>query len=898
MIGQTISQYRILEKLGEGGMGVVYKAQDTKLNRFVALKFLPPHMSASDQDKTRFIQEAQSAAALNHPNVCSIIDIQDHDGPSSTGVPAGKQMFIVMEFVDGQTLQEKKSSLTLKQAIDHAIQIAEGLAAAHEKGIVHRDIKPENVMVRKDGIAQIMDFGLAKLAGVSRLTKAGSTVGTLGYMSPEQVQGQETDHRSDIFSFGVLLYELLTGRSPFTGAHESAILYEIVNVDIPPPSTVKPELDPELDRIVLECMEKDPNERMQSIKQAAIDLNRFKRTSSRTRMSKSYPVRSTIVPPADGAVAIPNSSVAVRMLPWIIAAAGLIGCIAIWFFHSPGVVQFHSVLNASVILPDSSKPLFFGGGSPPLISPDGKHIAYIDANGRQIVVYSLEERRSVRLRRTEGASHPFWSPDGKNIGFFAQNKVKRTDLVSGSPVTVCITRNPRGGSWNQFGQIIFTDDYQAPIVMVPADGGDPVAVTVIDTTKKEGSHRFPFFLPDGKHFLYLVRTTSESGEAEGDAIYVGSLDGSVKKQIVQSSANAVYSSGHLIYAQNRTLLAQTFDPGTWELSGDPIVLETDVMNDVAWNLAMYSVSANGILLSQPGRLLSGAPVLIYSPEGRKLASVGGLDEQGTPAFSPDGKELAVWLYEIKSRRTNIWIYDLRSGTKTRVRFTNGKEGEFNPIWSPDGNRIICSYRFLNGALYEKEVKNFKDAKQYFRSDENLRPMDWSRDGKKVLVQKLNASLSNSDLYWIDDEKRDTLHPIVKTTFDEVDGRFSPDGDYVSYRSNETGEFDLYLLSLKNGQSWKVDDNVVGGPRWGRSSSELIYMKKGRIMTRASIAYGKEGVVSIAKKELFTAPLTTLAFDVSRDGSKIAFIRAFEAEDIMYPPIAMKIFWDKTKDAEE
>src|SRR5204863_5197547 len=248
MIGQTISHYKILGKLGEGGMGVVYKAEDTKLKRVVALKFLPSHLSASEQDKARFIQEAQAASALNHPNVCSIIDIQQHDG----------QMFIVMEFVDGQTLREKKGSISFKQAVDIGIQVADGLAAAHEKGIVHRDIKPENIMIRKDGIAQVMDFGLAKLQGnVSRLTKEGSTVGTAGYMSPEQVQGQEADHRSDIFSLGVLLYELLTGELPFKGVHESALMYEIVNIDPPPPSAIKPELDPELDRIVLECLQKE-----------------------------------------------------------------------------------------------------------------------------------------------------------------------------------------------------------------------------------------------------------------------------------------------------------------------------------------------------------------------------------------------------------------------------------------------------------------------------------------------------------------------------------------------------------------------------------------------------------------------------------------------------------------
>src|ERR1043166_4636946 len=277
MIGTTLSQYKILEKLGEGGMGVVYKAEDTKLDRFVALKFLPPHLNASAQDKARFIQEAKAAAALNHPNVCSIIDIQDRDG----------QMFIVMEFVDGQTLREKKDSISFKQAIDIGIQIADGLSAAHEKGIVHRDIKPDNIMIRKDGIAQIMDFGLAKLRGnVSRLTKEGSTVGTAGYMSPEQVQDQDADHRSDIFSFGVLLYELFTGLLPFRGVHETALMYEIVNVDAAPMSTATPEIDAGLDAIVLECLEKDPRDRYQSIAEAGKDLRKFKRESSRSRVSR------------------------------------------------------------------------------------------------------------------------------------------------------------------------------------------------------------------------------------------------------------------------------------------------------------------------------------------------------------------------------------------------------------------------------------------------------------------------------------------------------------------------------------------------------------------------------------------------------------------------------------
>ena len=317
MIGTTISHYRILEKLGEGGMGVVYKAQDTKLNRTVALKFLPAQVSGSDQDKARFLQEAQAAAGLNHPNICTIHGIEEADG----------KHFIVMEFVDGQTLQEKKSSLSMKQALEIGIQIADGLAAAHEKGIVHRDIKPENIMIRKDGIAQVMDFGLAKLRGASRLTKEGSTVGTAGYMSPEQVQGQETDHRADIFSLGVLLYEMLTGQLPFKGVHETAIAYEIVNVDSPPMSSIKPEIPPELDAIVMECLEKDPNDRTQSAKQVAVDLKRYKRESSKSRLSRTMPARTFEAAPSGR---IPVSSLpSVQRFLWPSVTGALIVAVAV-----------------------------------------------------------------------------------------------------------------------------------------------------------------------------------------------------------------------------------------------------------------------------------------------------------------------------------------------------------------------------------------------------------------------------------------------------------------------------------------------------------------------------------------------------------------------------------------
>src|SRR6267378_3022447 len=375
--GQTISHYKILEKLGEGGMGVVYKAEDTKLKRIVALKFLPQRLSASAQDKSRFIQEAQAASALNHPNVCTIHDIQEHDG----------QMFIVMEFVDGQTLEEKKGTISLKQAIDIGIQLGDGLAAAHEKGIVHRDIKPENIMVRRDGISQIMDFGLAKLRGnkskITRLTKEGSTLGTAGYMSPEQVQGQDVDHRSDIFSLGVVLYELFTGQLPFKGVHDTALMYEIVNVDAVPMSAIKPEIDPELDRIVLECLEKDINERTQSAKQVSIDLKRFKRVSSRQHLSRTMAARPAL---ANMSTQFPTShETGQRRTPflhqrvaWGVAILSLLVLVYSLMRTPPREATSGPLIRSSIVIPESIYVhLFSAGAGAPVLSPDGTRLAFV-----------------------------------------------------------------------------------------------------------------------------------------------------------------------------------------------------------------------------------------------------------------------------------------------------------------------------------------------------------------------------------------------------------------------------------------------------------------------------------------------------------------------------------------
>jgi len=636
MIGQTISHYKILEKLGEGGMGVVYRARDTKLDRDVALKFLPAHLAASEQDKARFVQEAKAAAALNHPNVCSIIDIQEHDAPDG----AGKQMFIIMEFVDGTTLRQKMETLTggtqpypTKQAIEIAIQVADGLAAAHEKGIVHRDVKPENIMVRRDGIAQVMDFGLAKLRGtISRITKAGSTVGTAGYMSPEQVQGLDADHRSDIFSLGVMLYELLTGRLPFKGVHETALMYEIVNVEAEPMSAVNPNLDPELDRIVYECLQKDPEERYQSVKEISRDLKRFRRESSKARMSKTFSVQhrtgvtgvaAVAGGPGSAGASVSGSSSATMAtggttpgsgisekpsrgwLLWSVGTlvAGMAIIASLWQPWETPAGSLRPVTRVTIRFPENVQiPIGTQGID---ISPDGKFISLLVQSGLEFSLFLRPSDREA-VEPVLGSVAPYgnvyfqhFSPDGEWIAFTPGSLIKKASVFGGAAVNVCdIGGQPRGIWWGTDGNIYF-GHISSVIHRVPASGGVPEPVTVLDTAAREISHRFPALLPDGKSVLYTIKFNNITTFEEA-AIAVLDTKTQEKKILIRGGSYARYvPTGHLVYVKGSFIYAVPFDLEKLEATGTPKKLfEGGWMNPFSGD-ANLAFTRDGTLLYIP-----------------------------------------------------------------------------------------------------------------------------------------------------------------------------------------------------------------------------------------------------------------------------------------------------------
>jgi serine/threonine protein kinase len=837
MIGQTISHYKILEKLGEGGMGVVYKAQDTKLNRFVALKFLPEHVSSSPDDTSRFVQEAQAAASLNHPNICTIYGIEQAD----------RKNFIVMEFVDGQTLQEKKSSLSMKQAIDIGIQIAEGLAAAHEKGIVHRDIKPENIMIRKDGRLQIMDFGLAKLRGASRLTKEGSTVGTAGYMSPEQVQGHDVDQRSDIFSLGVLLYEMFAGQSPFKGVHETAIIYEIVNVEAPPPSAMKPEIEPELDRIVLECLEKDPNERTQSAKQIAVDLNRFKRTSSRSKLSRTMP--AAVVSQGQGKSGSSVQSSFSRILPWSISIAIVLVALGwILLFRSVAVDgNFVNRLNISAV--NSPGQLIFHSDVPSIaLSPDGRQLVYTLSDGgtSQLTLRSLDSYQSHPIGGTTNGTSPFFSPDGQWIGFVADGKIKKVPTAGGTVEVLCDAQGFRGASWGPDNRIYYSPLFSAGLMSVSANGGDPKLFSALDSSKGERTYRWPQVLPDGKWILYTVGNQSNPNSYADAVLMIQSVVTGERHELNVRGEMAQYvDPGYLVVGRNASLLAAPFSLKDFRTTKPLSPVIQGVNGDPGSGVLDYSISRNGHLVYLPGAVNKEFNLDWVSRDGKITPLPLQPQPFNSPRLSPDGTRLAVALGDLNGNN-DIWIYDLKKETFNRLTFSNAVN---IPLWSLDGKRIYYAISVPQGIAVQSADGSSQGVRILNASVPQF-PVSLTPGGTHMIL----SGLGGSNIMIADLEKGTEPTTLIESHPYVYGGVISPNGRYIAYGSNETGMLEIFVRSFPDLKGkWQVSVGGGIGPLWSPDGKELFYIT----------TVGKMMSVSIKTSEVFSAGQPRELFDVSQ-----------------------------------
>jgi serine/threonine protein kinase/Tol biopolymer transport system component len=862
MIGSTISHYNIVEKLGEGGMGVVYKAQDLTLDRLVALKFLPPHVSSSGEDKSRFLQEAKAAAALSHPNICTIYGVEEFTDADASADKREARMFIAMEYVEGQTLEASKANIPLKRAIDIGIQLADGLSAAHEKGVVHRDIKPDNIIIRKDGRVQIMDFGLAKLKGASRLTKEGTTVGTAGYMSPEQVQGQETDHRTDIFSLGVILYELFAGESPFKGVHETAISYEIVNVDPSPISSVRPDVDPELDAIVLECLAKEPSERYQSVGEVAKNLRRFKRESSRSRLSHTMTTRQFEKPTAGLAVERPEPDRSYRKFIWPAATTALAVAFAVLLWRPWGKdTVSRPIMRFSIDLP-SHAPLVGGNSNGIALSSDGRYLAYtgLAGNSTQIFVRRLDQLDVQPIPGTDGAVYLCFSPDGQWIAYEANGVIKKVPVSGGASEKVCdIQGQSRGITWTS-DNVLWFGHIHGGIFRVSADGGKPEPVTKLDSSAHEISHRFPQILPDGKTVIFTVK--QDNITSFDDALIVAERIGTGKRTILVrgGSCGQYVPPGYLVFARGDMITAVSFDPTSLEVKGAPVAIEAGGWLNRGSGDAVMAFSSTGALVFAPAGPLDFENVVEVwlDRHGKQQPLLDSARAYASASVSPDGQKVAL---TIQAANDDVWLYQIGHGTLTRLTFAGGNHG--SPIWSPDGKYIVYFAEKGSSLDIFRKAWDGSGSEERLTSGLNVSALtSFTPDGKAL------AFAQNGDIWILPLEGDRKPFPFLHTGANERGGQFSPDGRWMAYSSNESGRDEIYVVPYpKESGKWQISTGGGIAPLWSQNGKELFYVNGSKVMM-----VGITGTSTFdfsTPRPLFDLPPGAIIEDVAPDGQRFA-----------------------------
>ena len=679
--GIKLGPYEVLSPLGAGGMGEVYRARDNRLGRDVAIKVLPAHFCSDPVRRQRFEREARTISSLNHPHICVLYDVGQQDGID----------YLVMECVEGVTLEKRleKGPLPVKQVVKIGAEVADALGRAHRSGVVHRDLKPGNIMLTSTGV-KLLDFGLAKPASVlataatstasgkdSAVTEEGTIVGTFRYLSPEQVEGREVDGRSDIFSLGTVLYEMVTGRRAFDGKSQLSVASAILEKEAAPISTIKPMTPPALDHAVKKCLAKTPDERWQSASDLASELKWIGESGS--SVATSLPMSGRLRKR--------------ERLAWIAAGLGIMTAVIVSFgaiYFSRPAAQAYSI-RSFIPAPENASFLFVGNaGGPPVLSQDGKNIAFLAAEAAgapRIYLRPLGSIEARSLSGTDNAFAPFWSPDGRKLGFFADGKLRVIDIQGGAPVSLADAPGGRGGSWSPDDTIVFAPDTRSSLYRVPASGGAAVAVTRVDESKHT-SHRWPWFLPDGKHFLYLA-INQEVPRGENDGIYFASLDGRENIRLRAAFTNPQYAGGLLLYVRDGELVAQAFDPTTGKLHEEEQQVANGITEDgVTWRAA-FSVSPNGLLAYSGGTRLQ-TQLAWYDRAGKQLGSVG--ERFGDLVYiwrqlrlSPTGDRVALG---IQGTTNDIWVMDVTRGARTRL--TSGPLGNAAPVWSPDGKWIAYS----------------------------------------------------------------------------------------------------------------------------------------------------------------------------------------------------------------
>ena len=861
--GTRLGPYEIVSPLGSGGMGEVYRARDTRLGREAAVKVLPAHLSSSPQVRARFDREAKAISSLSHPHICTLYDVGRE----------GDVEFLVMELIEGETLAQRllRGPLPPPDVLRLGTQIASALDRAHRAGVVHRDLKPGNVMLTKTG-AKLMDFGLAKgmaptsspaltmaPTATSPLTAVGAIVGTFQYMSPEQLEGEEADARSDLFALGLVLYEMATGRRAFEGRTQASLIAAILKEEPKPIRSINALSPSALERLVGQCLRKDPDDRVQSAHDVALRLEEIGEAGAAAgAVTSGAPT---------GEATRPAASRARERVGWILAAlatAAAAAAVTLLLRHreNPTPLFISS-------LPPGDGVSFDLRTSGIALSPDGGRIAYIatGAGSVSLWVRPLASDTATRLVAAEDVNCVSWSPDGRWLTYLSQGRLMKVEVESGQAESLASVRDCLGISWGTDGWIYFVSNRYLPVTKIAASGGAPIPIPIHGRETAHRMYTHPSLLPDGRHILY---TASQETNGEDSGVFVATTDGREEKRVLPVLTNAQYvEPGWLVYSRQGSLRAQAFDSASLEVRGDSLPLAQGVQYLSFSEGYLFALSRNGVLVYIRGNGLPQRQFTWLDRQGNILGTVGKPGNVYSPRLSHDGKRLAYDMSEVANDNGDIWVHDLERDIPTRLTFDPRNESA--PIWSPDDRRLLFFANFPGRSdLFTVPSDGTGSAEPLFRNDGENVPTDWSNDGTSVLVQTSAAGTAGTDLliYSTGDKK---VAPWIASSFDEKRGRFSPDRRWLSYDSDESGRMEVYVRGFAGEGKWRVSSEGGHSSAWRRDGKELFYVSPdGRLMS-VPVTPGPEfrGGTPVA---LFRVPTLfnfdeVSQYDVSPDGQR-------------------------------
>jgi len=842
---EAIAGYRIVSKLGAGGMGEVWRAEDEKLGRQVALKVLPVEFAEDAERLARFEREAKVLASLNHPNIAHLYGLETVASGAGTGTDAdsgagsGSQdlktpgpqdlktsspvTFLAMELVEGQDLSERisRGPIAIDEAVPIALQIAQALEAAHLQGIVHRDLKPANIKLRSDGTVKVLDFGLAKAweaestdhslslspTMTQHATAAGIILGTAGYMAPEQAAGLGTDARADIWSFGVVMWEMLTGVKLFDGQTVSHVLAAVLK-DEPDLSELPEDTPPRIAELVGRCLRKNPKIRVQAIGDVRIALEEYLADPG----AAALPV-ATAVPE------LPTAPRWKRVIPW--AAAGALGLVvmALLLIHA---LTPKTVVRATIPPPKGMNfDLRPASPGPAVVSPDGTSVAFtaVDEDSEtRVFIRRLNAGEAHALSGTEGAQYPFWAPDSRWLGFFTQpgDVLRKIDTTGGPPITLCSAGNGKGGSWGPDGIIVFAAGPSTGLSRVSSAGGEPAEITSLDG-EKHNSHRLPWFLPDGRHFLFVARGVSGGNSS----IMIGSLDNRETIELMHNESQAAFAEGRLLFVRDQTLMAQPFDPDALVTTAEAVPVAEDVLVIQGAELAVFGVSGNGVLTFQTGSSVSEAVLEWRDRAGQSTGELSDPALYRTVQLSPDNRYAAAQAVDMETGTQDLWVFELERNIRTR--FTFDPLADVAPVWSPDGATIyFASNRDGEFSVFRKPLSGVGEVELVASFDGAAFPESVSPDGRHLSVL-VGGEATGGDIYLVDLESGNETTVFRKTDFNEGGSAISPDGRWITHNSDESGDYEVFVTTFPEaGRKWQISTDGGVYPEWRADGREIIY----------------------------------------------------------------------------